>query len=259
MNRRQLCAILGAAASNFPRAAGAKTIDPPEALRLEGFFAFPSIRTGYGPGTILQRYVQSGITKTRVYLELGDLSIEPPIVFLPTEEEIPAITHSTSASIAGALEFVLAAAGLRPKVEAHYSSGSTLAITFGRGYRESIKGADVPRVIQAAVKRGLSLPGHYSLITSTISFRSIDARISSSMKGGLEADLKSAANRVDGRIQISSDQSGILLPRKFLTPMRAFYSWDEIRPASGAVAGAADSVFDRVPGQVELPIELDLR
>lgn len=255
MNRRNLIAFGGLVWVAFPRVGHSQIITPPESLKLEGYFAFPTLRTGYAPGTVLQRYEQSGIQKTRVFLELNDLELNPPVVLVRIEEEIPASTYSTSSSIGGAIDFLLAASGLRPKVEANYSSGSTLAIKYGRGYRESIKGADVRRVIQAALKRGLPLPGQYSLVTSTISFRKIEARLSSRMGMALQADLTAATAKADGGVKIVSDQLGTLVPREFSSPMRAFYSWDEIRPTSGAAVGPGDASFDLVPGQVELPIE----
>nr|WP_315192344.1 hypothetical protein [uncultured Albidiferax sp.] len=258
MNRRDIIALGTIACITTPRWSYSQIITPPESLKLEGFFALPTIRTGYAPGTILEKYVQSGIQKTRIFFELKDLDLNPPINILLSEEEIPASDYSTSLSIAGALEFILASVGLRPKVAASFSSGSTLAIKYGRGYRESIKGPDAIRIIKAALEKGLPLPGQYSLITSTISFRKIEARLSSKMGMDLETDLAAAAGKANGNIKIVTGQSGVLIPGEFSTPMRAFYSWDEIRPASGSAVGSNDVTFDRIRGRIALPIDSDL-
>lgn len=258
MNKRILFLCLFLFINNYPRQVAALEIGPPESLKLEGFYSYPTIRTGFDPGTLLERYMQDGKQRTRIFYELKDLEISPPVSILRTEEEIPASTYTELSSITGAIEFLLSASGLGSRVAAGYTTGATLEMKYGRGYRETIKGGDIRRIVEAAKIHGLPFPGKYVLITSTISFREINAKLSSNFGVNFGADLAAVSQKAGGKIQVQSGASNTLLPIKYTVPMRAFYSWEEIRPVSGAAVGPGDVDFSLIRGREELPIAPDL-
>ena len=131
----------------------AQVISPPASLRHEGFHPFPTIRTGYPPGTILQTRLDSAGRRTLPYLMPQHLALDPPVQLTTTSEVVPSIEHTTSAGITAALQMLLPGSLVSGDVASGLSSDTSMKVTFGSGTREMLLGADVDRVVAAAVKR----------------------------------------------------------------------------------------------------------
>lgn len=239
--------IASIAALFLPAQTSAQIIQTPTQLRNEGFVPFPTVRTGYGVGTVLQTRMDGGRLRTVPYFTPDLLRLDPIATILTTEEVVPAIESSDEGSISAALRLVLARF---PGASANTSiaQGSTVRIVFGKGLREMLLGADIERSVRAAIARGLPAPGRYSIIIGTISFSELEAKVTNTSSATVKGELDSAVKAANASIIIKSDNGAFILPAKFTQPHRAFYMYQEIRPVAAAVVGAPDVQFELLPG-----------
>ena len=129
----------------------AQMVLPPAPLRHEGFHPFPTIRTGYSPGTILQTRTDAGGRRTIPYLLPQSFPLDPPVQLVTTTEVVPSIEQTTSVGIGAALQMLLPRSIVSADVATGLSSDTSMKIVFGSGTREMLLGADVDRIV-AAVK-----------------------------------------------------------------------------------------------------------
>jgi len=257
MKRRSVSQALLAALTLFgtQEALLAQVILPPTPLRHEGFHPFPTIRTGYTPGTILQTRVDAGGRRTVPYLLPQNLSLDPPAQLLTTSEVVPTIEQTTSVGIGAAIQMLLPRAVVSTEIAAGLSSDSSMKIVFGSGTREMLLGADTDRIVAAAIKRGLPAPGSYSVIVGTISFFDIEATITDKKGGQIDASFRERVGKVGSNIRINSSGTAVVLPTRFSERHRAFYMYQVIRPTSAAIAGSDDTHFELIPGTSALDLE----
>jgi hypothetical protein len=233
----------------------AQIITPPASLRHEGFHPFPTIRTGYPPGTILQTRLDPAGRRTLPYLMPQHLALDPPVQLSTTSEVVPSIEHTTSAGIAAALQMLLPGSLVNADITSGLSLDTSMKVTFGSGTREMLLGADVDRVVAAAVKRGLPAPGSYSVIIGTISFTEVEATMTNRKGGQIDISFRDRLTKVNANARVNSSGTAIILPTKFTERHRAFYMYQVIRPTSSAIAGSDDTRYELVPGVSALDIQ----